>query len=185
MRFLSAFALLSSTLFLTACGGGDQNVRLQNAEPATTDAIQTITIARVTDIQSGPHISQAALNECELQTQFPELLTQKAAEKGITVQTTTDFDQTEKGYQLAARYDQIISEGNPFIGHRKFTQIHLTLYKDGDKLAEADLGRHSGGGMFAGYKSSCSVLGRTVEANAEDATLWLQTPVDKARMGNL
>jgi hypothetical protein len=40
------------------------------------------------------------------------------------------------------------------------------------------------GGAFAGFKGSCSVLGRTVEALGEDIGGWLAAPRDGASLGD-
>ncbi len=43
--------------------------------------------------------------------------------------------------------------------------------------------RSSGGGAFAGFKGTCSILGRTVKALGSDVGLWLQNPVMGATIG--
>ncbi len=41
------------------------------------------------------------------------------------------------------------------------------------------------GGLFAGFKGSCSVLGRTVKAIGKDIAEWLVNPVLDADLGDL
>ena len=41
------------------------------------------------------------------------------------------------------------------------------------------------GGAFAGYKGSCSVLGRTVKAMGKDVAQWLKAPTDEAALGDM
>jgi hypothetical protein len=43
----------------------------------------------------------------------------------------------------------------------------------------------SGLGMVAGYKGSCSVLGRTARALGEDIAKWLAAPSMDALLGDL
>ncbi len=43
--------------------------------------------------------------------------------------------------------------------------------------------RSSGGGAFAGFKGTCSILGRTVKALGSDVGLWLQNPIMGASIG--
>jgi hypothetical protein len=59
-----------------------------------------------------------------------------------------------------------------------------TLYENGQKIASFKARRKSMGGAFAGYKGSCSVLGRTIDTMAEDIAGWLKAPVDGAKMGD-
>lgn len=174
--------LLSS---LTACGGKNAVQPSSSAEVPVQEKIQNITVSKMIKVKQSHLISKAALAECKLTTQFPQLLKQNATDDNINVNLVNQLNKEAKGYQLEAEFTQIVNAGNPFIGHRKYSEIHLTLYKDGQKLSEADLGRYSGGGMFGGFKGSCSVLGRTVEANAKDAITWLNSPVDGAKLGDI
>lgn len=59
------------------------------------------------------------------------------------------------------------------------------LYQDGQKVATVMARRVSRGGAFAGFKGSCAVLDRTVNAIGEDLAKWLANPVDGARLGDL
>ena len=79
---------------------------------------------------------------------------------------------------------EAVSSGNAFIGHRKYSSIKGTLYNNGKKEAGFTAARLSGGGMWAGFKGSCSVLGRTVQGLGSDVTLWLKHPVDGAHLGD-
>jgi hypothetical protein len=77
-----------------------------------------------------------------------------------------------------------VSMGNAFLGHQKFTKVRGTLLQDGTKVASFKARRNSMGGAFAGFKGSCSVLGRTVEAMGEDIATWLTDPRDGASLGD-
>lgn len=78
-----------------------------------------------------------------------------------------------------------VSMGNAFIGHQKYARIEGTLYEDGRKVASFKGRRNSMGGAFAGYKGSCSVLGRTMKALGKDVADWLKNPTDGARLGDM
>ncbi|WP_178862918.1 hypothetical protein [Thiomicrorhabdus cannonii] len=190
IRYLAVLALSTSTL--VGCGG---NATTQPATDSATvaapqaqqsDKITLVSVPQIIAISDNRgQISQAALNECTLTTQYTQLLQEQAQDDGIQVNVVNSQEPTANGYFLKPTFTQIHSGGNAFIGHRKYTQMHMVLYKDGQKMAEADFGRVSGGGFFGGYKGSCSVLGRTVEANAKDTVMWLNSPVDGARFGDL
>jgi hypothetical protein len=40
------------------------------------------------------------------------------------------------------------------------------------------------GGAFAGYKGSCSVLGRTIKAIGKDVAEWMKAPSKDAQLGD-
>jgi hypothetical protein len=75
--------------------------------------------------------------------------------------------------------------GNAFIGHSKYSRISGALYQDGDRVAGFRAVRASMGGAFAGYKGSCSVLGRTMKALGKDIAQWLTNPDDGAELGDM
>ncbi|MEA3404239.1 MAG: hypothetical protein U9R28_00680, partial [Pseudomonadota bacterium] len=168
---------------LAGCGGNSNVKPVSKVDTGIN--ISSLNIQQSAGLAQGGPLDQVALSECSLLTQFPDLLTSIAEKKGVQVNKVSTLDTQAKGYNLDVKYTQIINSGNAFIGHRKYTQVHLTLYKDGKVVSEADAGRASGGGFGAGFKGSCSVLGRTVEANASDTVFWLANPVNGARLGNL
>lgn len=189
MKKLQLTILALSTSALVACGGtptkpSNDSSAAQSA--VDSDKVTVVSVPQVAQIDKtkGP-FSQAALSECTLTTQYTQLLQEHASESGINVTVVDTQEPTQQGYFLLPTFTRIDSKGNPFIGHHKYTEMRLTLYKDGKKVSTADFGRLSGGGLFAGYKGSCSVLGRTVEANAEDTVMWLHSPVQGARFGDL
>ena len=110
--------------------------------------------------------------------------TQSFAEKnGVVVQLVDSVDTAAAGRVLELEIDQAVSQGNAFIGHRKFVGVRGTLWEDGQRVATFDGERSSGGGFAAGYKSSCAVLGRCVKALGKDIAAWLENPVDEAEIG--
>ena len=88
------------------------------------------------------------------------------------------------GNMLKVEITSAYSAGNAFIGHRKSTAIRGELYDNGTLLASFTGSRVSGGGAWAGFKGSCSVLGRTVETLGQDIVAWLKKPSDNAHLGN-
>jgi len=183
MSILKLSTILFTASTLVACGG-NSNVKT-TSQVDMGIKINALNVQQVTGLSKAGNLDQRALNECPLQTQFPTLLKEAATEKGIVVNNVTNLDTKSKGYNLSVEYTHIFNSGNAFIGHNKYTQVHLALYKDGEKISEADAGRRSGGGFAAGFKGSCSVLGRTLEANANDIAFWLSNPVDGARLGDM
>ena len=45
--------------------------------------------------------------------------------------------------------------------------------------------RSSNGGVFAGFKGTCSILNRDVDSLARDIARWIEQPSKDARLGEL
>ena len=111
--------------------------------------------------------------------------TQKFGKKyGVDVQHTDNLDTTGDGRVLDLVITNAVSRGNAFMGHRKYVDIAGTLWENGNKVASFTGTRISGGGVFAGYKGSCSVLGRCVKTLGKDIARWLKDPIDDAHLGD-
>jgi hypothetical protein len=120
-------------------------------------------------------------NECKLVDQLRDFIV--AGSEG-TVTAATGEPNTKKGRVLVVEITDSVSQGNAFIGHRKYTAIQGKLYKGGKLDANFDASRNSMGGVFAGYTGSCAVLGRTVKALASDVNGWLKAPTKDATLGD-
>ncbi len=186
MNLFRLLALSLLTSMLAACGGNE--VKQPPDAPKSQYSVSSITIpveALIEQTDDKRKISSAAMKECSLPAQYTQLFREIASENNINVQISGSNEPTPTGYYLKPTFTYIISDGNPFLGHRKYTQMTMELYKDGKKVSSAQFGRNSSGGLFGGYKGSCSVLGRTVEANVSDAVAWLKNPVDGSVHGDM
>lgn len=121
--------------------------------------------------------------ECvELNTQFAQFIREFAAERRIDV--VSGDNHTDSGLELRMEITHAVSHGNAWIGHQKGSAARGALYRDGERIATVRARRFSMGGAFAGFKGSCSVLGRTVKAMGKDVGYWLANPVDGAELGD-
>ncbi len=122
-------------------------------------------------------------DECvELNRQFAQYIREYAAEKGVEV--VSGDNQSGSGLELRVEITHAVSQGNAWIGHHKGTAARGALYRDGQRVASVKARRFSMGGAFAGFKGSCSVLGRTVKAMGRDIGYWLENPQDGAELGD-
>ena len=173
--------LFTFAILVTACGGGTN----EDSSPALAKpTIKTpIHIQSIIPYAKGNHIASNIKSECLLNTQLSEFIAKHAEENGMTI-VRGKASSNAKGHVLLIEITDAISSGNAFIGHRKFVSIKGTLYKDGKKLAGFSGRRNSMGGFWGGFKGSCSVLGRTVEALGGDVARWLHSPVDGMHLGD-
>lgn len=125
-------------------------------------------------------ISDAIKTECRIGEQLADFIKEYSP---VPVELT-DAAPGADGRVLQLEIVDAVSMGNAFLGHQKFTKVRGTLLENGVEVASFKARRNSMGGAFAGFKGSCSVLGRTVEAMGEDIGEWLAAPKDGANLGD-
>jgi hypothetical protein len=142
-------------------------------------AAQTVQLQRPVPYAEDNDISDAIKTECQIGAQLADFVKQYSS-------TPVEFSDAPaaSGRVLKLEIVDAVSMGNAFIGHQKYTKVKGTLFEDGTKVASFKGRRNSMGGAFAGFKGSCSVLGRTVEALGEDIASWLSAPKDGASLGD-
>ena len=160
----------------------------EKSAPASTT--QKVSSSSIRVKQSTPYAQNgmndtAVMRECEIDRQLPEFIRDYAGNHGIEIALSPNVEQAAPGKNLVISFEVTRSGGNAFIGHYKYTQIKAVLYENGKQLADLTAARRSGGGAFAGFKGSCSVMGRTVKALGSDVAYWLQNPQPGARLGDL
>lgn len=122
--------------------------------------------------------------ECAIATQLPAALARFAAEAGNRVELQ-DAPDTSSAQVVKMEIHDAQSAGNAWTGHHKSVTVKGSLYRDGQQVAKFVARRNSRGGFGAGFKGSCAVLERTVNAIGKDVAEWLGNPVDGAQLGDL
>jgi hypothetical protein len=122
--------------------------------------------------------------ECRIESQLPEALKRFAAQSGNRVDLVADPGQGP-GQVLKMEIIDAQSSGNAWMGHHKSVTVKGWLYKDGQETAKFVARRNSGGGVGAGFKGSCDVLERTVNAIGKDIAGWLNNPTGATQLGDL
>ena len=143
-------------------------------------------MAQLTPFSEDAEIAKKVRTECvKLNEQLPAYTKEFGAEFGVQVTLVDTLETSAPGRVLQVEIVDAVSQGNAFIGHQKFARVQGRLYEDGTVVASFKGRRDSMGGAFAGYKGSCSVLGRTMKALGKDIATWLMNPVDGARLGDM
>ena len=130
-------------------------------------------------------IAEAIKSECSIGATLAQSLASNASRHGNTIVSGPVGADSGSGRSLKLELVEAQSAGNAFTGHFKSAAVRGVLYEDGRQIATVTARRVSRGGAFAGFKGSCTVLDRTVNAIGEDLAGWLAAPVDNARLGNL
>ena len=160
--------VLAAVLAAVSCVASAQSVHMQRPVPYSEDG----------------DIADNIKQECKINEQLADFVQQYAKAQGVTVEFSDGPVDKSSGRVLNLKITNAISMGNAWLGHQKATSVVGTLYENGVRVAGFKANRHSMGGAFAGYKGSCSVLGRTVQAIGEDIGGWLKAPVDGAHLGD-
>jgi len=164
---------------VAGCGVSDPKRSNIAVDPATA-----VKINNSIPFTKGVPIAANIRNDCTLQKQLSEFIVAYAVGEGIGVLRANSVSKKSNGKVLHVEITNAVSGGNAFIGHRKYVTIKGALYNSGKKQAGFTAARVSSGGMFAGFKSSCSVLGRTVKALGSDISQWLKNPADGVHLGD-
>jgi len=171
----SALALVAFTQSLAYAQTSETPGAAPSPEPAKAapSGGRVITIASEMRYARDTFVDPAVINECKLPQQGAELLEAAAKAAGVEVLRVDDA-KSAKGRVFVVEITQVMSTGNAFTGHRKQVGVVGRLM-DGDKELGVFRGaRNSMGGAFAGFKGSCSVLGRCLEALSKDMAVWLK-----------
>jgi hypothetical protein len=131
----------------------------------------------------GAPVAQNIRDECRLGAQQAEFIEQFAREGGITVQRDDTAVAAGSGRILRVEITNAVSSGNAFIGHQKQVAVRGRLIENGAEVGDFTGVRSSMGGAFGGYKGSCAVLGRCVQALGKDIAGWLKAPGRGSRIG--
>lgn len=119
-------------------------------------------------------IDKVQLECTELGKQFADSITKYGNKQKIKIKRVDELP--EQGSVVKITIDNVYSEGNanPFNPHRKHVTATAVLVIDGEETKISDFSRFSGGGVFGGFKGSCSVLQHTVNTLGNDVAKWLR-----------
>lgn len=139
--------------------------------PSGPKVIYVLSLMRFAQASS---VDSAVLAECQLEQQGVELLETAARDAGLQMVRDDAAAKSAQGRTFEVEITNVVSAGNPFIGHRKQVSVRGRLLDGGKEVAIFNGTRSSMGGAFAGFKGSCSVLGRCLEALSKDMAVWLR-----------
>ena len=176
-------ALIILVILFVGCRSSG-NVRNNENLPPQDPITGVVKIHSIIPFAPNNTIALNIKNECKIGEQLSEFIATYTKGKNIEIQREPSVASTDAGQVLMIEITNAVSEGNAFIGHRKFTRIKGTLFRDGVEVSSFSGGRNSMGGAFAGFKGSCSVLGRTADALGGDVARWLMNPVKNGGIGD-
>lgn len=111
-------------------------------------------------------------SECtEIGTRLSQSIEKYGKDNGLVI---VRDGSTDAGVSYAKlQITSAMSAGNAFIGHAKGMSVYGEFYRNGEPVHKTTFNRNSMGGMFGGFKGSCSVLYRTANTLGKDIAGWL------------
>jgi hypothetical protein len=146
---------------------------------------QSIAVPRPVPYAADSDIAGNIKRECAIDVKLADFIAEYANERHVPVSLVGQTDASMPGRVLVIEIQDSESSGNAFIGHHKSTKVRGSYFEDSKLVGSFKDRRDSMGGMFAGFKGSCSVLGRTVKEIGKDIAEWLEHPVLNADLGDL
>ena len=183
-KSLKVITALSLTFVIAGCSGSNSPAPTADGSTASAASVKTVYIKSSKAAYSADsRIAQNIKQECSLDSKLITFIKEAAQEQGITVNVS---DAIPAGAtELKVEITDSVSSGNSYIGHRKFTSIAGSLVESGSTVGTFEAARRSGGGMFAQFKGSCAVLGRTVKTLGSDVATWMKNPSNGAALGDV
>ncbi|MGH8550052.1 MAG: hypothetical protein ACRERU_15915 [Methylococcales bacterium] len=129
-------------------------------------------------------VRQEVRDECQLPGKLSQFIKEYAS--NYSSHLYSDSTKASKGAQIliVEIYDAMGGGGGAWSGG-KSVSIRGTLEQDGQIIGSFKGRRFSGGGVFAGYKGTCSIMGRCVKALGRDVAEWLRHPSQNAVLGDM
>lgn len=151
------------------------NQTINNSQSSEDSAKQYINIPKSIRFGDNGVIDERIKTECKsLGNQLSNYVVEYAPKFDLHIKQIEDFNPSTGAF-VDLQFVNIFSRGNAFIGHRKSTAIKADLYINGELMSSKTIARNSNGGVFGSFKSSCSVLERTVDTLGSDVGKWLST----------
>ncbi len=187
MTFTKASAIVCSTLLALSLAGCNNANTKPDSESAPAPKAYTgpaVTIASSVPFNKDSNATEAVRKECTLDTRLPEFIEESAKSQGVKVIRGTAVPQG-KGRVLVMEITHVQgTAGGAWSGPKSVT-IEGKLYDSGKMIGSFTAARRSGGGAFGGYKSTCAILGRCVEALGSDVATFLANPTMNAKIGDI
>jgi len=148
-----------------------------NAEDVTYTVMSPVPFA------DGSGASSDVKGSCTLDTRLP-IFIEKFAKRGVKVVIGADTGDDVEGKVLYLEIVNVLGAGGGAWSGAKSVTVQGELRENGEVIGSFTASRYSGGGAFGGFKGTCAILGRCIEALGKDIAKWLKDPTMHAMLGN-
>jgi len=151
------------------------------ALPGAVMAGESIKVLRSLGFAEGAFVRPAIKSECNLEERLPESIQAYARKNGIEVELVDTLPGS--GRVLELEISDAIETGNAWTGRQKGLVIQGRLVEDGAAVGNFRGRRMTTGGLFGGYKGTCSFFGRCAKTLGHDVADWLKSPGKNSSIG--
>lgn len=123
--------------------------------------------------------------ECRLPEKFHRFLSKYVKKQGYDAVEASSDNLPADADRLTISMDRVYANRGGAWSGAKQVYVIGTLTQAGKEPLEFHGQRSSTGGVFGGFKGTCSLLGRDVKSLSKDISRWLKNPSDDARLGEL
>ena len=166
---------------LLACGGGGSETVQQTSSAAVSGA--PVYVEKLIPFAQNVSVTQAVRAECDLNGTLSEFVQSEGRNYGTNV-IAVDTVANKKGRVLTMKITNVMGAGGGAWSGAKSVSVEGELSENGKVIGSFRGSRYSGGGVFGGFKGTCSILGRCVKALGSDIAGWLKSPVMNASLGD-
>jgi hypothetical protein len=131
----------------------------------------------------GAQVPSAVRAECKLETKLSEYVKSSARSNEIQINVIPDNVAQRMGRVLDIRITHVHGFGGGAHTGSKSVAVRGELREEGKLVASFTGRRSSGGGMWGGFKGTCSILDRCIKVLGKDIGTWLTQPAMDSRLG--
>jgi hypothetical protein len=143
----------------------------------------TYTVAKAVPFSENSMATREVKGSCTLDTRLPQFIAD-AAKRGVKVVLTDEPLENVEGRVLYLEIVHVLGTGGGAWSGAKSVTVEGKLVEDGNVIGTFTASRYSGGGAFGGFKGTCAILGRCIQAIGKDIAGWLKNPTMNAMLGN-
>ncbi len=151
------------------------------AQPGAALAGESIKLLRTLGYSENAFVRPAIKTECKLEERLPESIQAYAQKNGIEIELVDKLPSS--GRVLELEISDAIESGNAWTGRQKGLVIQGRLVENGAAVGSFRGRRMTSGGLFGGYKGTCSFLGRCAKTLGHDVADWLKSPGQNSNIG--
>jgi hypothetical protein len=142
-----------------------------------------IIIANEIPFGESTHVRDAVRDECNLGGKLSGFIQEygNGYDLNISQSSNTTIDE---GKVLRMEITNVQGAGGGAWSGSKSVAVQGKLIENGKEIGTFHGSRHSGGGAFGGFKSTCAIFGRCVKALGKDVARWLKSPTMNASLGD-
>ncbi|MDH3212208.1 MAG: hypothetical protein OEM05_06960 [Myxococcales bacterium] len=134
-------------------------------------------VLRAIPYAQGVEVRQAVRDECQLETKVPGYIAQFGSDVVLV-------DQLGGGRVLELAITEVHAGGGGSFSGPMWMTVTGTLREGRRVVGTFRAKRFTTGGAFAGFKGTCSIIGRSTKAIGRDIAAWLENPGMDSKLGD-